>query len=93
MDDYIFHTILSVTMCLFLLIIIAIKCYNIKPQLKQKNIYCHIYNIKMTKNNVLKETDIKNCTFYYFDDIKDIKDLDLDNILLNKKSNEIFLNL
>ena len=32
---YVFHTVLLVTICLLLLIIIDIKLYYIKPQLKQ----------------------------------------------------------
>ena len=39
----------------------------------------------------LKEIDIKNCTCYYFDDIIDINDLDLDNISLHGKSIENIL--
>ena len=41
-------------------------------------------------NNVLKGNDIKNHTFYCFDDIIKVNDLDLDNILLDEKSYEIF---
>ena len=35
-------------------------------------------------NSKLKETDIKDCTCYYFDDIFNINDLDLHNILIDK---------
>ena len=35
----------------------------------------------MDSNNELKETDIKNCTCYYFDNIIKIAVFDLDNIL------------
>ena len=40
----------------------------------------------MENKDELKETDIKNYTYYYFDDI--IRDLDIsfDNIFLDKKS-------
>ena len=64
MDHYIFQTILL----LLLLIIISINCYYIKHQLNQKNIL-PFNNIKIAKNNELKEIDIKNSTCYYFDDI------------------------
>ena len=40
----------------------------------------------MESNNKLKETDINNHTFYYFDDIININNLNLNNILLNEKS-------
>ena len=33
-----------------------------------------------------KETDIKNSTCYYFDDIMKIEDLDFHNILFDEKS-------
>ena len=39
-------------------------------------------------NNVLKGNDIKNHTFYCFNDIIKVNDLDLDNILLDEKSYE-----
>ena len=39
----------------------------------------------------LKEIDIKNCTCCYFDEIINIHDLDLDNMLLDEKSDENFL--
>ena len=45
----------------------------------------------MESNDKLKEIDIKNCIFYYFDDMIKIEDLDLDNILINKKSYENIL--
>ena len=35
--------------------------------------------------NNLKETDIKNSTCYYFDNIMKTKDLDFDNILFDEK--------
>ena len=40
----------------------------------------------MESNAKLKESDIKNRTCYYFDDISKIKDLDLDSILIGEKS-------
>ena len=44
----------------------------------------------MASKNELKKIDIKNRACYYFDDIIKIKDIDFDNILLDKKSYEIF---
>ena len=41
----------------------------------------------MDKNDALKEVDI---VCYYFDDIIKIEDLDLDNILIDKKQTKIF---
>ena len=42
----------------------------------------------MENNNELNKVDIKNRTCYYFDDIIDINNFDLDNILLDEKSYE-----
>ena len=39
----------------------------------------------MESNDQLKETDIKNRTCYYFDDVIKIEDFDPENILINKK--------
>ena len=39
--------------------------------------------------NKLKEIDIKNRTCYYFDDIININDLDLDNVY-EMKNNKVF---
>ena len=38
----------------------------------------------MNNDNKLKEIDIKNCTCYCFDDIINIKNLNLDDILMNE---------
>ena len=40
----------------------------------------------MASNNESKETHIKRHTYYYFDNIVNISDIDLDNILLDQKS-------
>ena len=42
-------------------------------------------------NNELKEIDIKSYIYYYFDDINNINDLNIDNILINEKSYENIL--
>ena len=34
----------------------------------------------MKSKDELKETDIKNCVSYYFDDIMRVKDIDLDKL-------------
>ena len=47
--------------------------------------------IKIKSNDKSKETDITNRTWYWFDDIIKIEDFDLDNILIDKKSNENIL--
>ena len=43
------------------------------------------------ENNEYKKLRMKNRTFYYFDDITKLEDLDLDNILIGKKSHENIL--
>ena len=46
----------------------------------------------MDSNDELKNTDIKNLTCYYFDDIIKIVDFNLDNSLKEEKSyNNIFV--
>ena len=45
----------------------------------------------MKRNNEFKEIITKNRTFYYFDDIINVNDLDLDNISFDEKSNENIL--
>ena len=47
--------------------------------------------MEMEGNKKLKEIDIKNCTCYYFDEIINIHDLNLDNMLLDEISYENFL--
>ena len=42
----------------------------------------------MKSNDGLKQTDIKNHTCYYFGDIININDLDLENIFIDKNSYE-----
>ena len=45
----------------------------------------------METDDKLKETDIKNCTYHYFDEIIKIEDFDLDSILIDEKSYENIL--
>ena len=45
----------------------------------------------MESNDKLNEIDIRNRTCYYFDDIIEIQDFDLDNILIEGKSYENIL--
>ena len=42
----------------------------------------------MESNKSLKEIDIKDRRCYYFNDIIQIEDFDLDNILIDEKSSE-----
>ena len=47
-----------------------------------------MYYKKMESNDNFKKINIKNHTFYYFDDIIKIEDFDLYNILIDEKSYE-----
>ena len=40
----------------------------------------------MKSKNEFKKVNVKNCAFYYFDDIMEIEDINVDNILLDEKS-------
>ena len=71
-----------------LLIAGSIYCYLIKYRSKQ---ICHEWQINkcitnIKSNDELKEIDVKNRTWYYFDDIIKKEDFILDNILIDKKS-------
>ena len=44
----------------------------------------------MDSSDEFKEIDIKNCTYYYYSDMIKIN-LNLDNILIHKKSHENIL--
>ena len=50
-----------------------------------------INNIIQKLNKKFKEIDIKNHTYYYFHEVININDIDLDNILLDEKSYENIL--
>ena len=43
------------------------------------------------ENNELKKVPIRNRTCYYFDDIIELEDFDLDNILIDKRSHKNIL--
>ena len=45
----------------------------------------------MESNEELKETDVKNCMCYYFNDIMKARDIFSENILLDKKVYENIL--
>ena len=45
----------------------------------------------MESNDELKEIRIKSCTCYFFDDMIKSEDFNLDNILIDEKSQKIFL--
>ena len=73
MDCYILHLILVVIILLF---IIAFICYHYeKYRSKQRHIGAP----------TVKKVSMKNCTYYYFDDITKTEDFDFGNILLVKK--------
>ena len=42
-------------------------------------------------NNELKKNLYQKCTCYYFDDIMELEDFDIDNILIDEKSYEHIL--
>ena len=70
-----FKLFLLGTICLLLLLLITINCYYIKHRPKEET--CYHFNIKIVRNNELKEIDIKNGTSYYFNDMIKINDFDL----------------
>ena len=43
----------------------------------------------MESTNKLKKINVKNHSCYYFDDIIKFEDFDLDDILIDEKSNEL----
>ena len=45
----------------------------------------------MERNDKLKEIDIKNRIYYYFDDIIKIEDFDITNILIHEKQYKTIL--
>ena len=45
-----------------------------------------VWNIFVKSKNEFKKVNVKNCAFYYFDDIMEIEDINVDNILLDEKS-------
>ena len=47
----------------------------------------------MESNDKLKETIVKNCTCYYFDDIIEFEDFYIDIILIDEKSYEKYFGL
>ena len=58
-------------------------CFSILWSLLMINACC--YNISK-QMNIFKEINIKNCAYYFFDNIINIKDLDRDNIKVDEKS-------
>ena len=82
MDCYILHTVLLVIILLF---IIAIICYHYA-------LYC-TKNTKI-ENNGFKKVDIKNRTYYSFDDIVKLEDFDFCNIFFtDEKSYKIIIHI
>ena len=56
-----------------------------KYKIKQV-LYCQ-YKLKM----IVKNINIKNLTYYFFDDIINVKDFDQSNIKIDERSYKIFL--
>ena len=76
------HTISLVIICLLLAVV--------SPGKNKKNYYhININNIKM--GNKFKSVDIKNRTYYFFDDMININNFDPNKIKIDKKSQKIFL--
>ena len=44
----------------------------------------------MESKDELKGIDIKNCTYYYFDDIMKVTDIDSEKMFLDEKDIKIF---
>ena len=95
---YILLVLLLITISL--LISVSINFLQIKHKAKKKafiTMLRHKWPIikcitNMDSNDELKNTDIKNLTCYYFDDIIKIADFNLDNSLKEEKSyNNIFV--
>ena len=75
---------------------VSIYCYQIKYQAKQKHLLpFHDTNLfdkcKLKMSNKVKDINIKNHTYYFFDDIINIKDFDPNNINIDEKSYENIL--
>ena len=82
-----YYIFLIFTLATILLLIASVCYYCIKNQPKSEILP---NNMKFKNYDELKETNIKNCTCYYFDNIFNHRDLDLDNFILNEKYNESF---
>ena len=59
--------------------------YHVTNNKLKKKIYPK-NSLEIESNDELKEINIKNCSYHYFDDIIKIEDFDFDDILLNEKS-------
>lgn len=82
-----YYIFLIFTLVAILLLIASVCYYCIKHQPKREILP---NNMKLKNYDELKETNIKNCASYYFDNIFNHRDLDLDNFILNEKYNESF---
>ena len=70
---------------------IQIKKYSLQYYVtndKLKKLYINKYITKMERNDKLNKIDISNRTCYYFDDLIEIENFDLDHVLIDKKSYE-----
>lgn len=82
-----YYIFLIFTLVAILLLIASVCYYCIKHQPNREILP---NNMKLKNYDELKETNIKNCASYYFDNIFNHRDLDLDNFILNEKYNESF---
>ena len=65
-------------------------------QITNKEAFCFNKSIiNMDSNDELKEIDIKHCTSYYFYDIIEIEDFDINDIFIDQKpyENVLFYNI
>ena len=92
---YILLTCLLIT--ILLLIAVSICCYLIKYREKHKHLLLfHFRNnalkeaiyqkYKSKMSNKIKDIDMKNHTYHFFDDMINIKDFDPNNIKIDGKS-------
>ena len=89
-DHWLTDVALLVMACSLLLIAIAVK-YYMKHELKIPCLlsrYASDYNISIKMNSV-KETDIKNHKHYFFNDLINIKNLDPNEIKIDKTHSKI----
>ena len=80
---YILLAFLLITIAL--LIAVTIYCYLIKYWAKQKHLLPFHFRNNELKEKV-KDVDIKNRTYYFFDDAINIKNSDPNNIKIDEKS-------
>ena len=87
-SNFLIYTISLVIICLLLLVVISISCYYYyaRDWIERNTHYCIL-----CKMNGLKEIDIKNRTYYFFDDMINIKNLGLKKIKVDENSHKNIL--